>query len=160
MRQNFRLNETDHYTIFDLPIMVTNRIDEDDSRPSCDSLANNILAPEEIDAVTANAAGILFAPDSSTEVDFEGATGKGPEENPENGNIGGGGGDGGDGNGDGTGNGNGDNGNGDSQTDPPPLDGERTEAGPEVGLGGAGMLKVSWAVLVTGTLLAGMELDI
>lgn len=158
MRQNFRLNETDHYTVFDLPIMVTNRIDADDARPACDSLTNELLTPEDIDAVAANEIGILFAPDSSTEVDFEDATGKGPEENPQNGGGSGGNGNGsGDGDGDGNDNGNGDSGNdgdgdGDGNDDNPSLGGQRPEAGPDVGLGGAGMLEVSWAALAAAAL--------
>jgi hypothetical protein len=157
VRQNFRLNETDHYTVFDLPIMVTNRIDADDARPGCDSLTNELLTPEEVDAVAANEIGILFAPDSSTEVDFEDATGKGPEENPQNGGGNGGSGGNRSGSGDDDGNGNG-NGNGDSDSDEdgndgnPSLGGQRPEAGPEVGLGGAGMLEISWAALVAAAL--------
>lgn len=151
MRQNFRLNDTDHYTVFDLPIMVTNRIDADDARPACDSLTNELLTPEEIDAVAANEIGILFAPDSSTEVDFEDATGKAPEENPQNG--GGNGGNGGDGNDGGDGNGDsGNDGDGDGNDDNPSLGGQRPEAGPEVGLGGAGMLEVSWTALLAAAL--------
>lgn len=134
VRQNFRLNETDYYTIFDLPIMVTNSIEADDDRPSCESLTNELLTPEELDAVAANEVGILFAPDSSDEVDFEGATGKGPEEDPQNG-------DGGD-----------ESDDGDDEDDPA-LGGERPEAGPEDGLGGAGMVEISWAVLMAGALL-------
>lgn len=135
VRQNFRLNGTDHYTVFDLPIMVTNRIDADDARPECDALSNDLLTTEDIDAASANAVGILFAPDSSTEVDFEDATGKGPEENPDSPENGGGNGDEDEQDSDGDG------------ADDPPLGGERPEAGPEEGLGGAGMVRVSWAVL-------------
>ncbi|KAM3066310.1 hypothetical protein ACMFMF_010274 [Clarireedia jacksonii] len=43
IRQNFRLNGTDKYTIFDLPIQVTNSIPEQSDRPSCDSLNNDLI---------------------------------------------------------------------------------------------------------------------
>lgn len=77
---------------------MTNSIEEDDSRPPCDSLSNELLSPEEIDAASANAIGILFAPDGSTQVDYEAATrpeeeegleGQRPEGTPEDG-LGGG----------------------------------------------------------------------
>lgn len=107
--------------------MVTNSIEEDDARPRCNSLTNGLLTPEEIDMESANSIGILFAPEASTEVDYEAATGN--EEN-------GGGGNGG---------------------DNPPIGGQRTEAGPEDGLGGAGMLEFSWAMLIGGAVL-GMSI--
>lgn len=53
IRQNFRLNGTDAYTIFDLPIQVTNSIPADDKRASCDSL-NNALRTQEALVVSAN----------------------------------------------------------------------------------------------------------
>ncbi|SCO28832.1 uncharacterized protein FFMR_01147 [Fusarium fujikuroi] len=77
IRQNFRLNGDDHYTIFDVPINVTNSIPEDDDRPSCDELSNDILSPEEIDAEAANKVGVLFAPDDSTELETSGEASKG-----------------------------------------------------------------------------------
>ncbi|SCV31835.1 uncharacterized protein FFB14_03718 [Fusarium fujikuroi] len=77
IRQNFRLNGDDHYTIFDVPINVTNSIPEDDDRPSCDELSNDILSPEEIDAEAANKVGVLFAPDDSTELEASGEASKG-----------------------------------------------------------------------------------
>lgn len=105
IRQNFRINDSNHYTIFDLPIAVTNSIEHDDSRPSCDDLANELLSPDEIDAASANEIGILFAPDDSTQVDYddaatrpeggdgddegEGLDGQRPEGTPEDG-LGGG----------------------------------------------------------------------
>jgi len=49
IHQNFRLNGTDLYTIFDLPIEVTNSIPANDSRPSCDSLNNDLLTQEELE---------------------------------------------------------------------------------------------------------------
>ncbi|KAH6998082.1 hypothetical protein BKA56DRAFT_566797 [Ilyonectria sp. MPI-CAGE-AT-0026] len=69
IRQNFRLNGEDHYTIFDVPIAVTNSIEEKDDRPACDSLTNELLSYEEIDAETANEVGVLFAPGDATEVE-------------------------------------------------------------------------------------------
>ncbi|KAK0731742.1 WD40-repeat-containing domain protein [Lasiosphaeris hirsuta] len=66
IRQNFRLNGQDHYTIFDLPILITNRIDQDFSRPSCDALNNPLLTPEQINATAANNIPILFAPGDAT----------------------------------------------------------------------------------------------
>ncbi|KAG7422543.1 hypothetical protein Forpe1208_v000914 [Fusarium oxysporum f. sp. rapae] len=77
IRQNFRLKGDDHYTIFDVPINVTNSIPEDDDRPSCDELSNEILSPEEIDAEAANKVGVLFAPGGSTELDASGEDSKG-----------------------------------------------------------------------------------
>ncbi|KAI1022897.1 hypothetical protein LB503_000812 [Fusarium chuoi] len=77
IRQNFRFNGDDHYTIFDVPINVTNSIPEDDDRPSCDELSNDILSPEEIDAEAANKVGVLFAPGDSTELETSGEASKG-----------------------------------------------------------------------------------
>jgi hypothetical protein len=42
IHQSFRLNNTDYYTIFDLPIVVTNSIDNS-TRASCDILKNGLL---------------------------------------------------------------------------------------------------------------------
>jgi hypothetical protein len=50
MHQSFRLNGSDYYTIFDLPIAVTNQISANDSRPSCDSLNNPLLRGEQVNA--------------------------------------------------------------------------------------------------------------
>lgn len=72
IRQNFRLNGDDHYTIFDVPISVTNSIESSDKRPSCDVLTNKILSPEEIDEEAANSVGVLFAPGDATKVDVSG----------------------------------------------------------------------------------------
>ncbi|KAF5654283.1 short-chain dehydrogenase reductase [Fusarium sp. NRRL 25303] len=77
IRQSFRLNGDDHYTIFDVPINVTNSIPEDDDRPSCDELSNDMLSPEEIDAEAANKVGVLFAPGDSTELEASGEASKG-----------------------------------------------------------------------------------
>lgn len=62
IRQNFRLNNEDHYTIFDVPISVTNKIPFTGNNPPCDDLNNPLLTPEEINATAANSVGILFAP--------------------------------------------------------------------------------------------------
>ncbi|KAL7629405.1 hypothetical protein AAE478_000925 [Parahypoxylon ruwenzoriense] len=65
IRQNFRLNGEDHYTIFDVPVSVTNKIEFTGNNPPCDSVNNPLLTPEEIDAESANSIGILFAPGDS-----------------------------------------------------------------------------------------------
>lgn len=65
IRQNFRMNNTDYYTIFDLPISVTNSIDNSTSRSSCDELSNPIMTPEQINADAANWAGVMFSPGSA-----------------------------------------------------------------------------------------------
>lgn len=61
IRQNFRLNNTDFYTIFDLPISVTNSIENSTARPDCKSLNNPMMTPEQINATEANRMGVLFA---------------------------------------------------------------------------------------------------
>ena len=71
IRQNFRLNDEDYYTIFDVPIDVTNLIEASDERRPCDDMDNALLSPEEIDAEAANDVGILFAPGDATEIDFD-----------------------------------------------------------------------------------------
>jgi hypothetical protein len=68
IRQSFRLNDEDHYTIFDVPISVTNNIDSTEFNPSCDAVDNPLLSPEEIDAETANSVGVLFAPGDATTI--------------------------------------------------------------------------------------------
>ncbi|CZT47889.1 uncharacterized protein RSE6_08512 [Rhynchosporium secalis] len=50
IHQNFRLNGTDLYTIFDLPIRITNSISSTSSRPSCDSLTNPLLDQASLNA--------------------------------------------------------------------------------------------------------------
>ncbi|KAF6803411.1 hypothetical protein CPLU01_00703 [Colletotrichum plurivorum] len=77
IRQNFRLNGEDHYTIFDVPISVTNSIPEKDGRPSCDALNNPLLTEAELDAPSANAVGVLFAPGDSTEIEVKAGDGSG-----------------------------------------------------------------------------------
>ncbi|KAI1490373.1 hypothetical protein F5X96DRAFT_636403 [Biscogniauxia mediterranea] len=69
IRQSFRLNGEDHYTIFDVPISVTNKIDFTGNNPPCDSVNNPLLTPEEINADAANTVGILFAPGDATIVE-------------------------------------------------------------------------------------------
>lgn len=69
IRQNFRMNNTDYYTIFDLPISVTNTIDNSTSRPSCDALSNPMMTPEQINATAASRVGVLFAPGDSQVVE-------------------------------------------------------------------------------------------
>ncbi|KAK6954475.1 hypothetical protein Daesc_004442 [Daldinia eschscholtzii] len=81
IRQNFRLNGEDHYTIFDVPISVTNKIEFTGDNPPCDLVNNPLLTPEEIDAESANSVGILFAPGDSTVVQQPDST----DNNPENG---------------------------------------------------------------------------
>lgn len=71
IRQNFRVNNTDYYTVFDLPISVTNKIDNSTSRPDCDALNNPLMTPEQINATVANRIGILFAPGDSQIVEVE-----------------------------------------------------------------------------------------
>lgn len=168
IRQNFRLNGEDHYTIFDVPISVTNRIEESDDRPSCDVLTNRLLSPEDIDAESANAVGVLFAPDDATEVDFEEGRGNDDENDDDdddddvgdeqdddgdadNGNGGGNNDNGGATNGD---NDKGGPGDGDSNdnADDPPFGGQREEATPEDGLGAGATLGVSWTLLLAGAL--------
>lgn len=73
IRQNFRLNGDDHYTIFDVPINVTNSIGAADDRPSCDALDNPLLSYDEINATAANSVGILFAPGDATQVEQSGS---------------------------------------------------------------------------------------
>ncbi|KAI1131771.1 hypothetical protein F5Y10DRAFT_233066 [Nemania abortiva] len=68
IRQNFRLNNNDHYTIFDVPISVTNSIQFVGNNPACDSVNNPLLTPEEINATAANSVGILFAPGDATRI--------------------------------------------------------------------------------------------
>ena len=77
------MNGGDHYTVFDVPISVTNRIDDSATRPSCDSLNNSLLTPEEIAASASKDVGILFAPNDATVVE---QTNPGKDGNGNNGN--------------------------------------------------------------------------
>lgn len=65
IRQNFVMNSTDYYTIFDVPISVTNSIENSTGRADCDSLDNPLLTPEDVDGSAANSVGVLFAPGDS-----------------------------------------------------------------------------------------------
>lgn len=78
IRQSFRLNGVDRYTIFDLPISVTNRIEARADRPSCDALDNPLLPPETIRASADFDVPVLFAPGDATTVQT-GAGGAGEE---------------------------------------------------------------------------------
>ncbi|KAM7209069.1 hypothetical protein V8F20_000678 [Naviculisporaceae sp. PSN 640] len=69
IRQNFMLNSQNHYTIFDLPISVTNNIEPRSDRPSCAELENPLLSPEEIDYEGANDVPIMFAPGDATTIE-------------------------------------------------------------------------------------------
>jgi hypothetical protein len=72
IRQNFRLNNQDHYTIFDMPIAVTNSIgDMGGARPPCDMLNNPMMPPEQVSMAAANNVGILFAPGDATPVEVK-----------------------------------------------------------------------------------------
>jgi len=50
IRQSFRLNSTNYYTIFDLPIAVTNSIPTASNRPNCSTLQNPLLPPDQVAA--------------------------------------------------------------------------------------------------------------
>lgn len=43
IHQSFRLNDTEFYTVFNLPIAVTNRISESKNQSSCESLTNPLV---------------------------------------------------------------------------------------------------------------------
>ncbi|TDZ30139.1 hypothetical protein C8035_v003221 [Colletotrichum spinosum] len=92
IRQNYRLNGEDHYTIFDVPISVTNSIPKKDGRPLCSSLNNPLLTEEQLNVTAANAVGVLFAPGDSTQIEVksmdgseDGIGGTKPEATPEDG---------------------------------------------------------------------------
>lgn len=126
IRQYFRLNGKDHYTVFDLPISVTNSIPADPSRPSCDSINNPLLPPDEI--ISDSSIGTLFAPGDSTTVSTD-----------DNSKSNGKGNDSGSGKGSGSGNGSG-SGGGSSDSG---LGSPKTQATPEDGLGSGAPL-ISW----------------
>lgn len=50
MHQSFRWNGTDYYTVFDLPIAVTNSIAESDDRVDCKLVGNELLSPAVVAA--------------------------------------------------------------------------------------------------------------
>lgn len=62
----------DHYTIFDMPISVTNSIQSNRLRPGCDLLDNPLLTPEELTNSASKDAPVLFAPGDATEVQASG----------------------------------------------------------------------------------------
>ncbi len=73
LRQSYRLNGAEFYTIFDLPVSVTNAISdtaaEGDARPPCDALDNPLLPPDQV----ADSGGVLFAPGDATQVAVKGS---------------------------------------------------------------------------------------
>ncbi|KAL2259469.1 hypothetical protein VTK26DRAFT_6851 [Humicola hyalothermophila] len=71
IRQSFRLNGEDHYTVFDLPVSVTNSIPASDARTPCDELDNALLTPEEIRASADFDMPVMFAPGDATVVQTE-----------------------------------------------------------------------------------------
>ncbi|KFY21914.1 hypothetical protein V493_07005 [Pseudogymnoascus sp. VKM F-4281 (FW-2241)] len=48
IHQSFRLNDTEYYTVFNLPIAVTNSIPESANQSSCESLTNPLVGWEEV----------------------------------------------------------------------------------------------------------------
>ena len=48
------MNNSDEYTIFDLPIKITNSIPAESNRPSCDSLNNPLLDQATLNASANN----------------------------------------------------------------------------------------------------------
>ena len=50
IHQSFKWDGTDYYTIFDLPVNVTNAISKSDDRVDCKLLENDLLKPAEIAA--------------------------------------------------------------------------------------------------------------
>ncbi|KAI2635289.1 hypothetical protein GGS21DRAFT_515146 [Xylaria nigripes] len=69
IRQSFRLNGQELYTIFDVPISVTNSIESTGDNPACDLVNNPLLSPEEINAAAADSIGVLFAPGDATVIE-------------------------------------------------------------------------------------------
>ncbi|KAI0482754.1 hypothetical protein GGR56DRAFT_205927 [Xylariaceae sp. FL0804] len=74
IRQNFRLNGDNHYTIFDVPIQVTNDIEFVGINAQCDLINNPLLTPEEINASAANSVGIFLAPGDATTIQQTGSS--------------------------------------------------------------------------------------
>lgn len=56
-----------------MPISVTNKIDSDLLRPSCDSLNNPLLAPEEVNMLSVNDLPVMFAPGDATVIQTGGS---------------------------------------------------------------------------------------
>lgn len=73
IRQSFRLNGEDRYTVFDVPISVTNSIAASDDRPPCDALDNPLLTPDEIRASADMDVPVMFAPGDATVVQTAGS---------------------------------------------------------------------------------------
>jgi len=69
------LNGTDHFTIFDLPISVSNTISDDPNRPACDQLNNPLLS----DPLRASSAGMPIPFLNGAGVDTTAKTGLGAE---------------------------------------------------------------------------------
>ncbi|KGO45685.1 Mannosyltransferase 1, CMT1 [Penicillium expansum] len=75
MHQSFRWNGTDYYTVFDLPISVTNSISKSDDRIDCDLLENKLLSAAEIDKSSDSLPGQPWVEDGvSTTVSSSNAT--------------------------------------------------------------------------------------
>jgi len=85
IRQNFRLNGSDEYTIFDLPIHVTNSIPADDNRPSCASLNNTLLNESTLAASANNFTRIPGTPIQGNGNSGSGLGGQKPDGNPKDG---------------------------------------------------------------------------
>lgn len=51
MHQSFRWNDTDYYTVFDLPISVSNSISESSDRVDCALLENKMINIESSDTL-------------------------------------------------------------------------------------------------------------
>ncbi|KAH8773107.1 hypothetical protein F5882DRAFT_441619 [Hyaloscypha sp. PMI_1271] len=85
IRQNFRLNGSDEYTIFDLPIHVTNSIPAQDNRSSCASLNNTLLNESALVASANNFTRIPGTPIQGHGNSGSGLGGPKPDANPGNG---------------------------------------------------------------------------
>ncbi|KAH8586461.1 hypothetical protein B0O99DRAFT_644405 [Bisporella sp. PMI_857] len=79
IRQNFRLNDTNAYTIFDLPIKVTNSIPESSNRPPCDALNNQLLSQDALSASADNFTRIPGTAIQSNGQDGNTGSGLGPQ---------------------------------------------------------------------------------
>lgn len=84
IHQNFRLNGTNLYTIFNLPIHVTNEIPSESDRPSCDSLNNEMLSEA---ALNASANTFVRIPGTAIETSGKGTGigGQSPDTSPSDG---------------------------------------------------------------------------
>ncbi|QQK43152.1 Mannosyltransferase 1, CMT1 [Penicillium digitatum] len=75
MHQSFRWNGADYYTVFDLPISVTNSISKSDDRINCDLLENKLLSAAEISESSDSLPGQPWVKDgASATVSSAGAT--------------------------------------------------------------------------------------